>query len=46
MRSEKLSYGVGRVLWERRAGSVCALLLLVSGCATFDQRAGFSDVRH
>ena len=45
MRSEKLSYGVGRVLWERRAGSVCALLLLVSGCATFDQRAGFSDVR-
>jgi outer membrane protein, heavy metal efflux system len=45
MRSERLSCGVGRVLWERRAGAVCALLLLVSGCATFDQRAGFSDVR-
>ena len=24
---------------------LCALLLLLSGCATFDQRAGFSDVR-
>jgi cobalt-zinc-cadmium efflux system outer membrane protein len=45
MRSERLSCGVGRVLWERRAGSLCALLLLVSGCATVDQRAGFSDVR-
>jgi outer membrane protein, heavy metal efflux system len=44
MRSERLSCGVGRVLWERRAGSLCALLL-VSGCATVDQRAGFSDVR-
>jgi outer membrane protein, heavy metal efflux system len=45
MRSESLSCGVRRVLWERRAGSVYALLLLVSGCATFDQRAGFSDVK-
>jgi outer membrane protein, heavy metal efflux system len=45
MRSESLSYGVGRGLWERRARSVWALLLLVSGCATFDQRTGFSDVR-
>ena len=44
MRSKRLSSGVGGMLWERRAGSVCALLLLVSGCATFDQRAGFSDV--
>ena len=25
--------------------ALCALLLLLSGCATFDQRAGFSDVR-
>ena len=24
---------------------LCALLLLLAGCATFDQRAGFSDVR-
>lgn len=45
MRSESVSCGVGRVLWARRAGSVCALLLLVGGCATVDQRAGFSDVR-
>jgi outer membrane protein, heavy metal efflux system len=45
MRSESLSSGIGRLLWERRAGSVCALLLLFSGCATFDQQAGFSDVR-
>jgi len=29
----------------RRAGSLSALLLLLAGCATFDQRAGFSDVR-
>jgi outer membrane protein, heavy metal efflux system len=45
MRSESLSCGVRRVLWARLAGPVCALLMLVSGCATFDQRAGFSDVR-
>jgi cobalt-zinc-cadmium efflux system outer membrane protein len=45
MRSKSLSCGVGRVLWERRAGSVCALFVLLTGCATFDQRAGFSDVR-
>ena len=40
-----LSCGVGRARWARRSGSVCALLLLASGCATFDQRAGFSEVR-
>src|SRR5688572_22884605 len=44
MRSKRLSSGVARVVWERGAGSLCALLLLVSGCATFDRRAGFSDV--
>lgn len=44
MRSKSLSCGVGRVLWERRAGSACALFVLLTGCATFDQRAGFSDV--
>jgi cobalt-zinc-cadmium efflux system outer membrane protein len=44
MRSESLSCVVGRVLWEHRAGCVCALLMLVTGCATVDQRAGFSDV--
>jgi outer membrane protein, heavy metal efflux system len=45
MQVTRLSCGVGGVRWGRRAGSVWALLLLVSGCATFDQRAGFSDVR-
>ena len=31
---------------HRHAGpGLCALLLLVGGCATVDQRAGFSDVR-
>jgi outer membrane protein, heavy metal efflux system len=44
MRSMGLSRGVGRVLWERRAGPACALFVLLTGCATFDQRAGFSDV--
>jgi hypothetical protein len=37
-------YGIERLWWERRAGSLCALLLLLSGCATLDQQAGFSDV--
>ena len=44
MRSESLSCVVGRGLLAYRAGYVCALLLLVTGCETFDQRAGFSDV--
>jgi outer membrane protein, heavy metal efflux system len=41
---KSLVYGIERLWWERRAGSLCALLLLLSGCATLDQRAGFSDV--
>ena len=44
MQPESLSCGVGRVLWERRVRSVCVLLMFLTGCATFDQRAGFSDV--
>ena len=28
----------------RKSSFVCALLVLLTGCATFDQRAGFSDV--
>ena len=32
------------VLLAYKAGYVWTLLLLVTGCATFDQRAGFSDV--
>jgi outer membrane protein, heavy metal efflux system len=41
---ESLSCGIERVRWGRRAGALGALLLLLTGCATFDQRAGFSDV--
>lgn len=44
MQSQRLVRGVGRVLFEQKAASVGALLVLVTGCATFDQRAGFSDV--
>jgi cobalt-zinc-cadmium efflux system outer membrane protein len=43
MRPWRLSRKAGRTLLQR--GSVGVLLLLVTGCATFDQRAGFSDVR-
>jgi cobalt-zinc-cadmium efflux system outer membrane protein len=45
MRSESLWCVGRRVLWEHRAGYACVLLVLLTGCATFDQRAGFSDVR-
>ena len=41
---QSLSCVVGRVLLEHKAGYVCMLLVLLTGCATFDQRAGFSDV--
>jgi len=34
----------GRVLLEHKAGYVLPLLVVLTGCATFDQRAGFSDV--
>jgi len=34
----------GRVLLAHKAGYVLPLLVLLSGCATFDQKAGFSDV--
>jgi outer membrane protein, heavy metal efflux system len=34
----------GRVLLEHQAGYVLPLLLVLTGCATFDHRAGFSDV--
>jgi cobalt-zinc-cadmium efflux system outer membrane protein len=43
MRSWRLSPETRRALLKR--GSVGVLLLLVTGCATFDQRAGFSEVR-
>jgi hypothetical protein len=35
---------VGRVLLEHKAGYVLPLLVVLTGCATFDHRAGFSDV--
>ena len=44
MRSESLSCVGRRLLLERKVGCVCALLMLATGCATFDQRTGFSDV--
>ena len=44
MQSQRLSRVAERVLLERKAGYVFALLVLLTGCATFDQRAGFSDV--
>jgi cobalt-zinc-cadmium efflux system outer membrane protein len=44
MQSQSLVWVVGRVLFEHKAGYVCTLLMLVTSCATFDQRAGFSDV--
>jgi cobalt-zinc-cadmium efflux system outer membrane protein len=44
MQLKSLSCGIERVHWVRREGALCAMLLLLTGCATFDQRAGFSDV--
>src|SRR4029453_6313933 len=44
MQSQSLACGGGRVLLAYTAGYVWTLLLLVTGCATFDQRTGFSDV--
>jgi cobalt-zinc-cadmium efflux system outer membrane protein len=41
---QSLSWVVGRVLYEHKAGYVCTLLVLLTGCATFDQRAGFSEI--
>ena len=44
MQSQSPSWVVGRGLSAHKAGYVCTVLMLVTGCATFDQRAGFSDV--
>src|SRR5437867_1311568 len=44
MPCQSLSYGVGRVLVQHKAGYVWVLLVLLTGCATVDQRAGFSDI--
>lgn len=44
MQSQSLSRVTGRMVLARKSGYVFALLVLLSGCATFDQKAGFSDV--
>ena len=44
MPSQSLPWVVGRVGVVRRAGYMYTLLMLLTGCATFDQRAGFADV--
>jgi cobalt-zinc-cadmium efflux system outer membrane protein len=45
MASPRLAFVVGRVLRVSKAAHVCTLLMLLAGCATVDQPAGFSDVR-
>ena len=44
MTFQSLSWVTGRTRLERKAGYVFALFVLLTGCATFDQRAGFSEV--
>ena len=44
MPSQSLACMGGRKLFAQQAGYICVLLMLVTGCATVDQRAGFSDV--
>lgn len=44
MQSQSPAGVVGRVLFTYKAGYVWTLLMLVTGCATFDQRASFSEV--
>src|SRR5882672_9166266 len=45
MQSQYLWRLAGRVLWRHKAGYVFPLFVLLTGCATFDHKAGFSDVR-
>jgi hypothetical protein len=44
MQSQSLWRLAGRVLLAHKAGYALPLLVVLTGCATFDQRAGFSDV--
>jgi outer membrane protein, heavy metal efflux system len=44
MQSQSLAWVVGRMRFTHKAGCVCTVLMLVTGCTTFDQRAGFADV--
>jgi cobalt-zinc-cadmium efflux system outer membrane protein len=41
---QSLSWVVGRVRFAHKAAYMCPLLVLVTGCATFDQRSGFSEI--
>src|SRR5438093_6205780 len=44
MPSQRLPCVAGRELLQHKAGYVWVLLVLLTGCATVDQRAGFSDI--
>ena len=44
MSSQRLVWIPRRALFAHSAGYACVLLFLLTGCATFDQRAGFADV--
>jgi cobalt-zinc-cadmium efflux system outer membrane protein len=44
MQPQSLSRVTGRVLWKHKAGYVFALLVLSTGCATFDPKAGFPEM--
>jgi cobalt-zinc-cadmium efflux system outer membrane protein len=44
MQFQSLSCVAGRALLAHKAGYVWALFVLLTGCATVDQRAGFSDI--
>ncbi len=44
MQPQSLSQVTGRVLWKHKAGYVFALLVLLTGCATFDPKAGFPEM--
>jgi cobalt-zinc-cadmium efflux system outer membrane protein len=44
MKCQGLLRVTGRALWQQKIGALLALLVLLMGCATFDQRAGFPEV--
>lgn len=44
MRAQSLTRIVRRLVCTPKSGSVWVVLVLLSGCATFDERAGFTDV--
>ena len=44
MRVECRLHRPGRAAWRHKVSFAVILLVLLTGCATFDQRAGFSDL--